>query len=230
MTDLRQPAPTSDPARAAAGPACSSRASCCGAAPLRGWAMLAALLLTLPFVASQLLGEPATPTAASAAAGAAEEAPAAALDPAQLLPNGKLPFPDLLTGGAPAAADGYAALAAAGYRTYVDLRPESEAGAEAEAAARAAGMEYVRIPIAGAKDLDRDAARALDAILDAPGRPPVVLGCASGNRSGALLAVRGYWLEGLSPAAALELGRRGGMTRLEPAVRELLGLPAPAVE
>ncbi len=37
------------------------------------------------------------------------------------------------------------------------------------------------------------------------------------------MALRAHWLEGASAEEALELGRAAGMTRLEPAVREMLG-------
>ena len=174
-------------------------------------------------------------TAAALAAGAAEpDAPAeppaapAAATAAQLLPNGTQPLPGVLTGGAPRAADGFAALAAAGYRTYVDLRPVTESGEEAELAATAAGLAYVRVPVAGVADLDLVSARALDAVLDDRAAAPVVVACASGNRSGALLALRAFWLEGVPPGEALELGRRAGLTGLEDTVRTLLGLPEAA--
>jgi hypothetical protein len=54
--------------------------------------------------------------------------------------------------------------------------------------------------------------------------------CASGNRVGALLALRANRLEGASPEDALELGLDAGLTRLEPAVREALGLSEEAAE
>ena len=219
MYDIDPPTdPIPDAPARQAGPVCAAGGFCHGVAPLRAWATLAALLLTLPFVASQLFGEPASPAGAAA--------PAAV----ELLPNAQTPLPGLLTGGAPATADGFAALAAAGYRTYVDLRPVSEAGPEAQQAAEAAGLTYERIPVAGEVDLDLATVRALDAILDQPASSPVVLACGSGNRSGALLALRAFWLDGATPAEALELGKRGGLTRLEPTVRTLLGLPAAAVE
>jgi hypothetical protein len=52
-----------------------------------------------------------------------------------------------------------------------------------------------------------------------------VIACASGNRVGALLALREFWLEDAEPEAALALGKAAGLTRLEPSVRLLLGLP-----
>ena len=53
---------------------------------------------------------------------------------------------------------------------------------------------------------------------------PVLLHCGSGNRIGALLALRAVWLEGKDPAAALDYGKAAGLTGLEPAVKSMLGL------
>lgn len=191
-------------------------------APDRRLALL--LLWTLIAIAPPALaGEPAAAQAQTAPAPAAPAAPAAE----ELLPNGRRPAPDLLTGGQPSP-EQLEAIAAAGYRTIVDLRPEGEPGAPADEAARAAalGLAYVRIPVAGAGDLTEEKARELDRVLDAEGAGPAVVHCASGNRVGALLALRAARLDGAAPEAALDLGLDAGLTRLEPAVRELLGLPA----
>lgn len=149
-----------------------------------------------------------------------------------LLLNERQPLPGTLTGGIPpgeAAAAAFQALAAAGVRTVIDLRTEAEtapgAADETAALAVAAGLDYRRLPVAGEADLDLASARALDLLLDDWARYPVALACASGNRAGALLALRAFWLDRADPAAALELGRRAGLTKLEPAVRQLLGLP-----
>jgi protein tyrosine phosphatase (PTP) superfamily phosphohydrolase (DUF442 family) len=149
-----------------------------------------------------------------------------------LLINERHPLPGMLTGGAPVgerAAPGLRALAAAGARTLIDLRTDAEVAPETATLAAAAGLDYRRLPIAGEADLDLANVRALDGLLAEWGRYPIALACSSGNRVGALLALRAFWLDGADAAAALELGRSGGLTRLEPAVRQLLGLPPMAV-
>ena len=151
------------------------------------------------------------------------QAPPTPLGP--MLANPHLARPGLLAGGAPGAAEGYLALAADGYRTFVDLRGDAERPADAQAFAEAAGLAYVRVPVTGEVDLDLVSARALDAVLDDAARGPVVVACHSGNRSAALIAVREFWLEGAGAEAALALGKAAGLTRLEPSVRMLLGLP-----
>ena len=89
-------------------------------------------------------------------------------------------------------------------------------------------MAYLSIPIAGDADLNIASARTLRAIFQRPDAYPIALACASGNRAGALLALEKFWLERLPAEDALRLGQSAGLTRLEPTVRFLLGLPAGA--
>jgi protein tyrosine phosphatase (PTP) superfamily phosphohydrolase (DUF442 family) len=155
------------------------------------------------------------------AAGARAQEPA----PPPPLANLHAPLPGVFTGGAPASLDGYPAVAALGIRTYVELRGDSEIPEGTREAVEAAGMKYVRLTVAGEADLDLASARALDALLDDPDNLPAAIACSSGNRSGALLAVEGFWLDGRPAQEALALGLDAGLTRLEPSVRLLLGLP-----
>ena len=74
-------------------------------------------------------------------------------------------------------------LAAAGIRLVVNNRPDGEepgqpSSAEIEAAARAAGLDYRHIPVAGGFPADRVAAMA-----DALDEGPVLAFCRSGTRS-----------------------------------------------
>jgi uncharacterized protein (TIGR01244 family) len=154
----------------------------------------------------------------------AQTAPQSAGAPGALV-NARRPLPGVLTGGLGPDQD-YARLAGEGFKTVVDLRSRAEVAAGTDAAARGAGLAYLSIPIAGEADLDLAAARALRAILKQPDSYPIVLACASGNRVGALLALEKFWLENWPAEEALLLGQSAGLTRLEPAVRFLLGLPA----
>ena len=146
----------------------------------------------------------------------------------ELLVGERHPLPGLLTGGLRPDTD-LERLAAAGVRTLVDLRTAAEIEPGFAAAALDAGLAYFALPIAGEADLDLGAARALHEILSRAEARPVALACASGNRSGALLAVERFWLGGESPQDALRLGRDAGLTRLEPSVRLLLGVAPPQV-
>ena len=146
------------------------------------------------------------------------------------VPNARIPIAGVLSGGQPTP-DQIAAAGAAGYKTVINLRPDAEKGFEWEAAAvKAASMTYVSIPVAGATGLTKDNVIRLDAALKAAvANGPVLLHCASGNRTGAMLALRAAWVEGKDPAAALAYGEASGLTHLEPAVKQLLGLPEAAV-
>lgn len=110
---------------------------------------------------------------------------------------------------------------AAGYAAVIDLRPESEdRGYDEAAAVEALEMRYYRLPVAGAEDVTFENARRLDRIL-AGIDGPVLVHCASGNRVGALFALRAG-MAGASDEEALEVGKTAGLTRLEAAVRERL--------
>lgn len=115
-----------------------------------------------------------------------------------------------------------AVFAESGYVLVIDMRgPEEDRGIENyKGTVEATGMQYVAFPIADDDDISFEAARELDALLeDATG--PVLLHCKSGNRVGAVLALRES-LAGADVEAALRYGRDAGMTRLEPLVRKVL--------
>ena len=116
----------------------------------------------------------------------------------------------------------WVALAAAGLRGVVNLRPAAEQPARDEAQeVSAAGLAYASLPIADAGGLGRDSAAALDRVLrQLPS--PLLVHCASGNRVGALMALREAWFNGASAGTALERGRAAGLAGLEPQVRRLL--------
>jgi uncharacterized protein (TIGR01244 family) len=111
----------------------------------------------------------------------------------------------------------------AGARHVVNARDvgEFEAWDEGELV-EALGMTYHRVPIGSPADLDREAVEAFDRILAEIGDEPALLHCASGNRIGALYALRAAWIDGQDTATAIEIGRAHGLTRLEGVVREKL--------
>lgn len=131
------------------------------------------------------------------------------------------PVDGIRSGGRITAAD-LPALQAAGITRVIDLTLDAETPDFDEAAAvRAAGLRYDNLPIAGPIDLDREAVRKFDALLAGVDGPTLVH-CASGNRVGALIALRAAWLHGADEEAAIAEGRRWGLTGLEPIVRERL--------
>lgn len=159
-------------------------------------------------------GTPETP-------GAAETPEASKVE----IPNAKTPMKGVLTGGQPTE-EQLAELAKAGYRTLVNLRTdgENEVSDREAALAESLGMRYVHLPMAGAEGLTEDNATALQEILADDSLYPVVVHCGSGNRVGALFALKSFYFDCHNGEEAVEAGKAAGLTRLEPAVREKLGV------
>jgi len=128
---------------------------------------------------------------------------------------------DGLTSSGQPDADEFALFAEAGYVAVVDLRGEAEdRGLDEPAVLEAMGLQYVSLPLSSPDAISFESAARLDEIL-AGYDGPVLLHCGSGNRVGALLALRESQ-NGASDEAALTYGRSAGMTGLEPVVRSRL--------
>lgn len=126
-----------------------------------------------------------------------------------------------ITAAAQPTANGLRELAESGYAAVIDLRTAGEdRGLDEQAIVEDLGMEYVALPIAGRDDLTFEKAGMLDQILRRYERP-VLIHCGTGNRVGALLALREK-KNGAADEDALAFGRSAGMTSLEDAVRTLL--------
>jgi len=144
---------------------------------------------------------------------------------ADLLPNGVEPLPGVVAGGQPTR-EQLDEAANRGLRTVINLRTEGESDIGQEDV-EARGMTYVALPIAGTDDLNAETAAALDAAL-ALAEQPVMVHCGSGNRVGALFALRAYFVEGASLEQAMTFGEDAGMTRLGDSTREILEAAAQA--
>ena len=104
---------------------------------------------------------------------------------------GRVPAEGLLTAGQ-ITPEQMTALAAEGYKTFVNLRVADENGTgwEEEFAAEA-GVRFERIPVAGDDDLSRENVDLLTRIMaEGSEEGSVVVYCASSNRVGALLALK----------------------------------------
>ena len=130
------------------------------------------------------------------------------------------PLENVTTGGQPDVA-ALESLADSGYAAVIDLRrPEEERGIDEQAEVERLGMSYVSIPVDGADGVTYENAELLNQILGET-EGPVLIHCGSGNRAGALLSLREK-LNGADNETALEVGRAGSLTRLEPVVIERL--------
>ena len=109
-----------------------------------------------------------------------------------------------------------------GYAAIIDLRGENEnRGIDEKAAVEGLGMDYVLFPIASREAINFENAAELDKLIESYDAP-VLIHCGSGNRVGAMLALR-QSLKGADDEAAIEYGKQGGLTGLEDVVKERLG-------
>lgn len=108
-----------------------------------------------------------------------------------------------------------------GYAAVIDLRAGDEnRGLDEAELVEKLGMSYVNFPIADADAISFDNAVRLQKLIDDQ-EGPVLIHCSSGNRVGALLALVAS-LDGADDEQAVLAGRKGGLTRLEPVVRQRL--------
>ena len=173
------------------------------------------------FLALALLGCATTSSAAVQEHAPAPDAPSEPAQPAVVaIPNARSPLPGIVTGGVPSEANLQEAKRL-GYHTVISLLPEDESQTEA-ASVTTLGLHFVSIPIRGAEDLTEENARRLGDVLSAPESRPLILHCASGNRSGALLALHAFYVQGASVEQALALGEAAGLTKLRDAIEAQL--------
>lgn len=136
------------------------------------------------------------------------------------LPNQCNPTPDLISCGLPSPQDLQRAQAA-GIKTIINLCGAHETMGEADFVAQL-GLGYFNIPVSGAVDLTEEKARALGEIVNNCANHPLLIHCMSGNRVGALLAMKSFYVDAATPEQALDAGRAAGLKALEPEVWRLL--------
>lgn len=138
--------------------------------------------------------------------------------------NARTPLEGVTSGGQPTE-DEFRRAADLGYKTVVNLRTDGEEiPFDEPALLESLGLKYAHLPIAGADGITPENAAALAEILG-EAEHPVLLHCGSGNRVGALFALDAHDRLGQDAETALQTGLDAGLTRLEPVVREKLGLP-----
>lgn len=153
---------------------------------------------------------------------AAGTACAAQVDALLALP-GHLAVDSRLHVSAQPSVEALAQLGAAGVRTVINLRPATETpDFDEKAIVEKSGVTYRSLPISGKASLTRENVQAFDRLLNEAQEGKVLMHCASGNRVGALLALRARWLEGKTAEQALVIGKAAGLTGLAADVQVLL--------
>lgn len=131
------------------------------------------------------------------------------------LANACEPLPGVVTGGQPTA-EHIDALKAAGCEVVLDLRdPMEPRPLDEPAAVRAAGMEYLNIPVSGAHLTDETLARVRDTVSNLVGDRTLFVHCGSGNRVGAALIPYLMLDRGLEEEEAVEMAMKVGLRSAE---------------
>lgn len=132
--------------------------------------------------------------------------------------------PDLILGGQPTL-EQLEALEEAGVQNFISLRPETEDGAGwEETYADGKDIKFSRLPISGPGSLTEENVDIFSQLLSERTDETTVIYCASGNRVGAMLALKSFWIDGVDAETSFNLGVQSGMTSLTAAVSEILGI------
>jgi protein tyrosine phosphatase (PTP) superfamily phosphohydrolase (DUF442 family) len=131
------------------------------------------------------------------------------------LPNACEPLAGVVTGGQPTA-EHIQALKAAGCEVVLDLRePMEPRPLDEPAAVRAAGMEYLNIPISGARLTDETLAQVRDTVSNLVGDRTLFVHCGSGSRVGAALIPYLMLDKGMGEEDAVEIAMKVGLRSAE---------------
>jgi uncharacterized protein (TIGR01244 family) len=109
--------------------------------------------------------------------------------------------------------EAYPALKKEGFAAVINLRQANEAGAEIEtskAAAQAAGLKYIHVPMNGQAPSTEAADAFLAAVKD-PANSPVYIHCATANRVGAVWLIKRVLADGWDVEKATAEAERIGL-------------------
>ena len=125
----------------------------------------------------------------------------------------------ILAGGQPSKAD-FHYFKSLGISRVINLRPTTEIiEFDQFELMQTLNMDYHLIVIADGDDLTKNSAQKLVEALPTDGAN-CLFHCASGNRVGALLALKVYWFDGFNADRAIQFGLDSGMTKLLPIVKK----------
>ncbi len=108
-----------------------------------------------------------------------------------------------------------------GGKTIINIRTAKEFdGFDEQLKAESLGLNYISFATSGS-ELTLEHVIAFDKLINAQ-KQPFMLHCGSGNRVGALMALREAWIKGADKEAALAVGKEWGLTKLEKVVTILI--------
>ncbi len=139
------------------------------------------------------------------------------------LPNWLVPFDNTLTGGQPTF-EQLKKAGETGFKAVINLRTDGELpDPEQESTwVEGFGMKYFHIPVGGAEGLTLENTKLFAEVLSKTENYPLIVHCKSGNRVGALFALKAFRIDSKSKEEALLIGESAGLTSLAPAVKKIL--------
>lgn len=136
--------------------------------------------------------------------------------------NVKYPLKGVISGGQPTKQE-FLKAQSMGITTVINLRSKAEMAQYAfeDKLLKKLGMKYIHIPVYGAKGVTKEnMAKLFKALKNS--KKPVLIHCASGNRVGALFALKAAFVDGKSVEEAVKIGKKSGLTGLEATVRTVI--------
>lgn len=139
------------------------------------------------------------------------------------LPNSQVPFNGILTGGQPTF-DQIKQAAETGFKTVINLRTHNELPDPAQELTwvEGCGMKYFNIPVAVTEGFTPQNAEVFAGVLSKPEHYPLIVHCKSGERVGAMFALKAFHIDEKEIDEALLIGERAGLIKLAPTVRKIL--------
>ena len=139
------------------------------------------------------------------------------------LPNRQVPFGDVLTGGQPTF-DQIKKASETGFKTVINLRTDNELPdpAQEKVWVEGSGMKYFHIPVAVTEGFTPQNAKVFAEALSKHENYPLIVHCKSGERVGAMFALKAFHIDEKEIEEALLIGERAGLIKLAPTVKKIL--------
>ncbi|MCR4291010.1 MAG: sulfur transferase domain-containing protein [Candidatus Scalindua sp.] len=139
------------------------------------------------------------------------------------LPNCQVPFDGVLAGGQPTF-DQIKQAAETGFKAVINLRTDNELPDPAQELTwvEGSGMKYFHIPVVVTEGFTPQNAKLFADVLSKPENYPLIVHSKSGERVGAMFALKAFHIDGKEIDEALAIGERAGLIRLALTVKKIL--------
>ena len=139
------------------------------------------------------------------------------------LPNRQVPFDGVLTGGQPTF-DQIKQAAETGFKSVINLRTDNELPDPDQELTwvEGCGMKYFHIPVVVTEGFTPQNAKVFADALSKPENYPLIVHCKSGERVGAMFALKAFHIDEKDIEEALMIGERAGLIKLASSVKNIL--------